>query len=149
MMNVSTRRAANIVAAALLVAALSLPARGEPSHQQTYFTARQAQAGAAEYGAYCAVCHGTNLAGPQIPLKGPAFASLGRDTGMTLGMFFNFLVRDTPAGSISSLSHEQYVEIMAYIMQQNGYAAGPQPLRFERAVHLNTLISEQPATPTR
>lgn len=135
-------RTATIVAAMLGIAAISLPARGEDSRPRL-FTAQQARAGAHQYATYCATCHGTDLRGPQLPLAGPAFVSMGTDTGMTLGDFFDFIVRDTPAGSLNSLSHEQYVAIMAYIMQQNGYAAGSQPLRFERALALKARIAEQ------
>ncbi len=125
-------------------AAISIPARGEPA-AHGIFTEQQARAGARDYAAYCVTCHGADLHGPQIPLAGPSFVSLGRDTGMTLGQFFDFVVRDTPAGSISSLSHEQYVEIMAYIMQQNGYATGPRPLLFQQALDLKDRIAAQPS----
>lgn len=131
-----------------MLAALSVPAHGEIA-RRAFFTERQARLGEHQYGAYCSTCHGSDLRGPQLALKGPAFTSLGKDTGMTLGQFFDFVVRDTPAGSMTSLTHEQYVEIMAYIMQQNGYLAGSEPLRFERAMRLKDRIAEQPAVSHR
>jgi polar amino acid transport system substrate-binding protein len=143
-MSAHKNRMATSVATLTVVTALSLPAHGATS--PGFFMEAQARSGAHQYMAYCATCHGTDLRGPQLALKGPAFVSLGKDTGMTLGQFFDFVVRDTPAGSMTSLSHEQYVEIMAYIMQQNGYVAGSRPLRFERALHLKELIAAQPAS---
>jgi mono/diheme cytochrome c family protein len=134
---------AMIISVTFAIAAMALPARGERSDRHL-FTEAQARGGAIDYAAYCVTCHGRDLRGPQLPLKGPAFTSLGKDTGMTLGQFFDFVVRDTPAGSLNSLSREQYVEIMAYIMQQNGYAAGTRPLSFARAMHLTTRVGEQP-----
>ena len=136
-------RTAATLAAMTILTAFALPAHGETS-SGGFFTERQARLGEHQYTAYCSTCHGSDLRGPQLALKGPAFVSLGKDTGMTLGQFFDFVVRDTPAGSMTSLTHEQYVQIMAYIMQQNGYIAGSKPLRFERAMHLKERIAEQP-----
>jgi polar amino acid transport system substrate-binding protein len=134
------------VLGALAWAAVSQPARGEAG--RALYTAAQAEMGAHQYAAYCVTCHGADLRGPQLPLKGAAFESLG-ETGMTLGQFFDFVVRDTPAGSMQSLTHEQYVEIMAYIMQQNGYASGDRPLRFDEALRSKTKITAQRATASR
>lgn len=61
---------------------------------------------------------------------------------MTMGTFFDFIVRDTPANSLTSLPKNDYVEIMAYILRRNGYAAGPSPLRFERAMRERTKIGD-------
>lgn len=61
---------------------------------------------------------------------------------MTMGTFFDFLVRDTPANSVASLPNRDYVEIMAFILERNGYRAGASPLRFERAMHETTKIGE-------
>jgi mono/diheme cytochrome c family protein len=134
------------VLGALGWASISLPACGEAG--RGLYTTAQAELGAHQYAAYCVTCHGADLRGPQLPLKGPPFASLG-ETGMTLGQFFDFVVRDTPAGSMKSLTHEQYVEIMAYIMQQNGYASGNRALRFDEALRSKTKITAQPATAIR
>jgi hypothetical protein len=38
-----------------------------------------------------------------------------------------------PAGTPGSLSPEQDVEIMSFILQQNGYPAGEQELTYEQA----------------
>ena len=126
--------------AASAVAIVLLGAQGNESPREGLYSVHQAQAGRLAYGTYCSNCHGVDLMGPQAPLKGPAFLSLGRDNGMTIGTFFDFIVRDTPAGRVDSLSHDEYLAIMAYILSQNGYAAGRSPLRFERAMHERTLI---------
>jgi hypothetical protein len=126
-----------VVACAL---ALGTAALGAP--RERYFTSTQAADGARFYGTYCASCHGVDMRGPQAPLVGPAFTSLGSDGGMTLGTFFDFIVRDTPAGRVAPLPRGAYVAIMAYILQRNGYPAGTVPLTFERALHATSRIAD-------
>ncbi len=120
-------------------------ARPQP---EVAFTDAQVGRGAHAYMAYCSSCHGVDLGGQQAPLRGPAFTSLGKDTGMTLGTFFDFIVRDTPGGGTSRLLHEQYVEIMAYLLAQNGYSPGATPLRFDEAMRLRTPVEARKARPT-
>lgn len=115
---------------------------GEASSNRKLYTFVQARAGERAYGTYCSACHGADLRGPQAPLVGPAFLSLGQDRGMTMGTFFDFIVRDTPANSIDRLPNRDYVEIMAYILMKNGYAAGTTPLAFDRAMHERTRIGD-------
>lgn len=115
---------------------------GEASPRRTFYTFVQSRNGERVYTTYCASCHGADLRGPQAPLVGPAFLSLGHDRGMTLGTFFDFIARDTPANSIGSLPKRDYVEIMAYILRMNGYAAGTTPLSFDRAMRERTKIGE-------
>ncbi len=136
-----TTLAAGIALAVSLCFGSEATARPQPA--DVAFTGTQVALGAHAYTAYCSSCHGADLGGPQAPLRGPAFTSLGKDTGMTLGTFFDFIVRDTPAGSMNSLSHEQYVEIMAYLLAQNGYAPGPKPLRFADAMRLRGPVESR------
>ena len=116
--------------------------RAERAGGAGLYTTQQAAVGAREYATYCASCHGADLSGPQAPLRGPAFTSLGTDQGMSLATFFAFIVRDTPAGNMGSLSHEQYVAIMAFLLKENGYVAGSKPLRFGAAMHLTQRIAQ-------
>lgn len=115
---------------------------GDASPHRTFYTLVQSQSGEHVYRTYCASCHGVDLRGPQAPLVGPAFISLGHDRSMTMGTFFDFIARDTPANSIGSLPQRDYVEIMAYILRMNGYSPGNTPLRFARAMHESTKIGE-------
>ena len=117
-------------------------ASGKASDHRTFYTFVQAESGKRAYGTYCSSCHGVDLRGPQAPLVGPAFVSLGSDNHMSMGTFFDFLVRDTPANSIGSLSHRDYVEIMAYILKMNGYAPGRSPLRYDTAMRERTKIGD-------
>src|SRR5678809_747839 len=89
------------------------------------FTAEQASAGKAAYEANCAGCHGSDLMGAP-PLAGEGFIG-GWRTRTTRDMYG--LIRTTmPADNPGGLSEPTYVNIVAYILQFNGVAAGTTPL---------------------
>ncbi len=89
------------------------------------FTTDQATAGRAAYQANCAACHGADLNGVP-PLAGAAFmGSWGtRTTRDLLGLIQTTMPTDRPG----ALPAETYVNIVAYILQANGIAAGNQAL---------------------
>jgi mono/diheme cytochrome c family protein len=96
------------------------------------FTAAQARAGRVVYLADCASCHGAALQGISGPkLVGRDFA--GPEDGFTVGLVFTNLWEGTPAGAPDSLSRTDYVDVMAYLMQANGYPAGKRALTFDAA----------------
>jgi mono/diheme cytochrome c family protein len=114
----------------LAIAAASLAAQQPAKNVSSgVFTADQAQRGKAGYDGVCARCHGVPLTGSQgngPTLKGPAFlAHWDRDT---LGSLYT-KIRDTmPLGSPGTLTDEVKLQILAYILQQNGFAAGTSDL---------------------
>src|SRR5262245_17945421 len=92
------------------------------------YTAAQATAGQASYQANCANCHPPTLAGQGDvpPLSGSTFAeNWGRRTTQDLVSFLQLTMPPTRAGS---LTPEEYVNIVAYILQVNGVPAGNQAL---------------------
>ncbi|MFT3791107.1 MAG: c-type cytochrome [Rudaea sp.] len=106
------------------------------------FTAAQVNAGREEYKAHCAICHGAGLEGRVGPtLKGPNFAS--EKNGFTVAKIFSYVSYQMPGGSPGSLAHDQYVKLMAFILSENGYPAGDQPLTFDGALHSDVpLVSK-------
>jgi mono/diheme cytochrome c family protein len=106
--------------AALLIAAAALP---HPS-----FTAAQASAGEPIYNGSCAQCHGVNLEGA----AGPALAGPGAK-GLQVNAVFTVMTTTMPINNPNSLTHDQYVSVMAYILKRNGMQPGPTPLTFEAA----------------
>ena len=81
-----------------------------------------------------APCHGTELeggAGP--PLTGQNFKTLSTKVGATIGDIFTYMTTNMPLNDPASLSHTQYVDIMAFILSKNGYHAGDAPLTFAAA----------------
>jgi mono/diheme cytochrome c family protein len=93
------------------------------------YTADQARAGERKYADDCAQCHGGALEGQSGPaLKGKLFASV--KTGFTVGDILNFMAVNMPATQPGSLSHDDYTDIMAYVLAQNGFPAGATALNF-------------------
>ena len=102
------------------------------SETPALYTRQQAEAGAAKFSDDCEQCHGANLEGRAGPaLKGTAFASPA--SKVTVGDVFTMVSQQMPATNPGSLDHEDYVQIMAFLLQQNGYPAGKQALDFATA----------------
>ena len=97
------------------------------------YTAEQASTGKQKFADNCAQCHGDNLEGMAGPaLKGDLFASA--KANFHVGDIFSIVAKNMPSTQPGSLSHEDYTQIMAFLLQQNGYPAGPSPLVFETAL---------------
>jgi polar amino acid transport system substrate-binding protein len=96
------------------------------------FTAAQADSGKQKFMDHCQQCHGPTLEGRAGPaLKGPNFAS--PDAKFHVGDIFTIVSQNMPASEPGTLAHDDYVQIMAFLLQQNGYPAGTTPLTFEAA----------------
>lgn len=96
------------------------------------FTDAQAKTGYAKFLGNCAMCHGTHLEGRSGPgLKGPNWANA--KAAYTVGEVFTVVSQQMPATSPGSLEHADYEQIMAFLLQQNGYPAGREPLHFDAA----------------
>jgi mono/diheme cytochrome c family protein len=96
------------------------------------YTAAQAAAGHVKFLGNCASCHGPTLAGRAGPaLKGPNFANA--KSGFSVSDIFNIVAQNMPASNPGSLEPDDYVQIMAYLLQQNGYPAGTTALDFNGA----------------
>jgi len=87
------------------------------------FTAAQSAAGKTAYNANCAVCHGNTMMngtfGP--PLAGEYFKTTW--SGKTVGEFHE-KAKTMPPAAPASLSGETYANVVAYILETNGYKPG-------------------------
>lgn len=93
------------------------------------YTKEQAQTGAQTYSATCSVCHGSRLQGGAAPaLKGAAFAQTLSATYPTMSKLFQVISTQMPASNPGSLSKEQYTQVLAFILAENGYPSGSTPL---------------------
>jgi polar amino acid transport system substrate-binding protein len=100
------------------------------------YTADQATQGLIAYGQNCAMCHGPLLDGqfggyPGPALKGAEFADPSYD--FHVSDIFNFVAKLMPPGTPGSLTHDQDVLIMAFLLQQNGYPPGSNELTYDAA----------------
>jgi mono/diheme cytochrome c family protein len=122
------------VLAAAIALGSSLPFRTTAASDSITFTQEQQHAGAAAFEKTCAPCHGMQLeggAGP--PLTGQNFKILSTKVGATISDIFTYMSMNMPLNNPASLSHTQYVDIMAFILSKNGYQAGGAPLTFAAA----------------
>jgi mono/diheme cytochrome c family protein len=111
------------------------PANAPPA----LYTKAQAVAGFAKYLGHCAMCHGAKLQGLSGPsLKGPNFASA--KSNFAVGDIFMIVANNMPASAPGSLPQQDYVEVMAYLLQQNGYPAGTTALTFADATNSNVPL---------
>jgi polar amino acid transport system substrate-binding protein len=110
-----------------------VPAR---SKVPALYTEDQATKGSLAYYKNCSMCHGPLLDGqsagyPGPALKGREFADPSYD--FHVNEMFNFVAKLMPPGEPGTLTHEEYVDIMAFMLQQNGYPAGNHELVYEDA----------------
>jgi len=116
---------------ARLIAVAARKGRPEKAPPALY-TEQQAEAGERTFQQNCAMCHGPKLEGRAGPaLKGPTFAS--PQAHFSVSDVFKIISLNMPAPAPGTLPHEDYVNIMAFILQQNGYPAGASPLSFDDA----------------
>jgi S-disulfanyl-L-cysteine oxidoreductase SoxD len=104
-------------------------AKAQQTSQPTtgWFQQAQAEQGNQFFNNYCAECHRPDLTGALGPaLKGSAF--LNKWTGKPLSALYHFEHTNMPANAPNSLPDADYILITAFILQQNGYAAGSAPL---------------------
>ena len=103
------------------------------------YTDTQAKIGFAKFIGNCAMCHGTHLEGRSGPsLKGPNWAN--EKANYTVGEVFTVVSQQMPATGPGTLANDDYVQIMAYLLQQNGYPAGAKPLQFDEAAASNVAL---------
>mgnify|MGYP000963489440 CR=1 FL=1 len=109
------------------------PDRGRSSATAGPFTLVQARRGA-DLAQRCTACHGFDFEGDEAPpLIGPAFVM--RWSGRTLGDLVARVMATQPASlertgeaPLPALTSGQAVDVLAFFLLSNGYAAGPREL---------------------
>lgn len=90
------------------------------------FSAEQSVRGKASYDLFCASCHGQDLAGQNGPaLKGARFLSIW--DAATLREFYRKVSTTMPRAQ-ARLDDAVYLDVIAYLLQQNGFPTGPREL---------------------
>ena len=115
----------------LTVFLTALPARAQDA-AATYTTA-EAERGGALYTEQCAQCHGSDLSDGSAPtLLGPTFRRTWSRPQVTVNDLYYIISTTMPPNRPGSLLEAQYLEVLAYIMAENGVPAGVEPLRVEQ-----------------
>jgi mono/diheme cytochrome c family protein len=108
------------------------------------FTARQAARGDALYAKSCASCHGPNLEGTtSTPLKGPRFTGKWADGKHSVDDLYFVTRTQMPYGAPGTLTDQQYIDVVAFMLQSNGYRAGSKELSASSALLKTTTIALQ------
>src|SRR6185369_103123 len=105
------------------------PAAATPTMWDGVYTTAQAARGKAEFDQTCSRCHNLALIGSERgpAIKGAAFLSHW-DKGTVADLFIK--VRDTmPEGGPGTLSEDIKIDILSYILQQNGFPPGATELK--------------------
>ncbi|MCC7124249.1 MAG: PQQ-binding-like beta-propeller repeat protein [Acidobacteria bacterium] len=149
-----------LLGVAMLALGLSLSARQAPAPAAPSgppaFTAAQAIAGRAVYGARCAGCHLADLQGRNeaSPLAGANFMNTWR--ARTAGDLATYIQQTMPPGAMGTLSPDDYVNVTAYILAANGARSGEQPMTLTTATPIGavatgvappTFVNPAPTTP--
>jgi cytochrome c5 len=114
----------------LLFFASTRTPRSEESNIGTIvYSEEQAHKGHDLYDKHCASCHGAALEGQgSLPLSGATFRARWADDRHSLDDLFYIVRTLMPYGQPATLSKQEYIDIIAYILMVNGYPAGAQPL---------------------
>ena len=130
------------MAAALLAAAVGGNAEETSSSVwDGVYTDAQSTRGRAGYADHCALCHGVTLGGVggAPPLTGGRFIS--EFDGLTLGALFDRIRTTMPLDKPGSLGRPEYADILAFMLQINGFPSGTTEL-YLRSEFLNTIAFE-------
>jgi alcohol dehydrogenase (cytochrome c) len=119
----------------IALASAQQPARTGP------FTTEQATAGRAIYQATCATCHLPDLKGTfeAPPLSGANFMNMWRNRPTS--DLFSRIRNSMPISNPGSLSDEEAVNLVAYILQANGATAGTQALTPQTIVPIGAVTN--------
>jgi cytochrome c len=96
------------------------------------YSAEQAKRGKAHYDSYCAPCHVGDLSGTLAadtgapPLRGAAFVTSMERKGVAA--VFDYIKATMPADDPASLQDSEYLDILAYLIQANGFPPGGREL---------------------
>jgi len=93
------------------------------------FTTEQSKRGEAVYNENCAMCHQPDLGGkePVPELAGDKW--LAHWLNHNVGELFTRVSTTMPQGKPGSLTHQQYIDVIAFIIDANGFKSGATELK--------------------
>lgn len=134
----------------LFVAALSgnpRQAQNERTVWDGVYSQEQAGRGATGYAGTCASCHREDLRGDNTApaLIGVSFTFLWGD--MSLGALLSKIQTEMPTDRPNSLPTANYIDILAYILEANGFPAGEGDLGPDATALERIRITASPPQP--
>jgi alcohol dehydrogenase (cytochrome c) len=131
---------AGVLAANVLAAGVSRLAQVA---NQGAFTGAQAARGAKLAEKHCASCHDARSGGSAPPLFGERFMQKWATGNRTADDLFYITRTSMPFGAGNSLAPQEYADLVAYMLRENGFAAGPTELRPEPAALARVRLERQ------
>ena len=132
-------------AIAMLGISIAIAGAAQQPARSSLFTAEQANAGRAIYQSTCSTCHLPNMKGTfeAPPLAGANFMNTWRNRP-TSDLFTR--IRNTmPISNPGSLSDQDAVDLVAFILQSNGATSGTQALTAENIVPIGAVATGEAA----
>lgn len=140
-----TERHAAITVATSVMLLFAVAWRAPEPPTPALYTRAQAERGRVQYDAQCADCHGAKLeGGNSTPLAGDAFFESWSRAELSLDDFYYIVRKTMPKETPGTLTREQYIDVVAFILQQNGFPEGDTELRPDPAI-LKAVRIERPA----
>jgi mono/diheme cytochrome c family protein len=126
-----------MAAGLLLFTAVTFAAQNPPKRttKDGVYTKTQADTGKVAFDKFCANCHGF-APSPKSTLSpdlaGDAF--LTKWSGKTVRDLATLILTTMPNDGSAVLTEEQTADVVAYVLQQNKYPVGGQPLKYDPAM---------------
>jgi cytochrome c len=125
-------------------ASASLPHSEESNTGSSVYSEEQAHKGHDLYELHCASCHGAALEGQgSLPLSGATFRARWADGRHSVDDLFYIIRTLMPYEQPATLSKQEYINIIAYILMVNGYPTGTHPLPSDPGVLKRIIIKAQ------
>jgi mono/diheme cytochrome c family protein len=106
------------------------------------YTDAQAKRGEAVYAAHCVGCHAADLSGQNSTLIGERFMRDWREDN--LNTLYRRVKATMPRRTPGSLTDEQYLDVVAYVLKQNQFPAGGEDLNPAAALGVQIVGKDGP-----
>jgi len=130
---------AGVMAAGVAAAVAGQPAGSDVTVRDKVYSQEQSKRGRASYDGKCASCHDGGTMGPE--LWGDAF--LTQWENKDVGAFFTRIQTTMPEDAPGSLGEKEVLDIIAYVIQTNGFPAGDTEIESKAALATMKFVKKQ------
>jgi mono/diheme cytochrome c family protein len=130
---------AGVMAAGVAAAASGQPAGSDVTVRDKVYSQEQSKRGRASYDGKCASCHDGGTMGPE--LWGDAF--LTQWENKDVGSFFTRIQTTMPEDAPGSLGEKEVLDIIAYVIQTNGFPAGDKEIESKDALAAMKFVQKK------
>ena len=119
-----------LISLPIAIAASGQPAGADVTVRDKVYSQEQSKRGRASYDGKCASCHDGGTMGPE--LWGAPF--LTQWENKEVASFYNRIQTTMPEDAPGTLSESEVLDIIAYVIQTNGFPAGDKELESAKAL---------------